>query len=85
MYHLDEDVRKVIEFLQDAKHHISDVVHYLLSRRSEYILSEDQAMSIVNNVLNDMDHSRATLEKTSEKMSKINVAVKNRLKKLDLD
>ena len=37
LYHLDRDVRKVVEFLRDAKEHIYDVVEYLRDGSSDSI------------------------------------------------
>ena len=75
LFHIDTDIRKAVEFLRDAKQNISDAVDYLRVGRSDSILSYEEAISIIDTVLNQMDHSRSTLEKTSEKMTKINVAV----------
>ena len=80
LYHIDTDIRKVVEFLCDAKGNISDAVDYLRVGRSDSILSYDEAMSIIDNVLNQMDHSRSTLEKPSDKMNKINVAIADKVK-----
>ena len=85
LYHIDTDIREVVEFLRDAKENISDAVDYLRVGRSDSIFSYEEAMSIIDNVLNQMDHSRSTLEKNSEKMINMNFAIEDKLKPLNFD
>ena len=85
LYHLDRDVRQVAEFLRDVKEHIHDAVEYIGEGSSDTILSKDEAMCIINDVLSAMDQSRSTLERTSQKMVDINVAIADKVKPSDLN
>ena len=51
---------------------------------SDTILSKDEAMCIVNDVLSAMDRSRSTLERTSQKMVDINAAIADKVKPSDV-
>ena len=85
LYHIDTDIRKAVEFLRDAKENISDAVDYLKVGRSDSILSGDEAMNIIENVLKKLDYTRTMLENDSDKMTKINVAIADRVKPLKFD
>ena len=85
LFHINTDIRKSVEFLRDAKQNISDAVDYFRVRRSDSILSYEEAISIIDTVLNQMDHHRSTLEKSSDKMIKMQVAIADRVKPLKLD
>ena len=85
LLHMHADIAKVVESLYFAHPDISDVVHYLSDGDSQYISSKEEAISIIDKVENNMEHSRRSLENIGEKILFIKTKLVNKLNEYDLD
>ena len=85
LLHMHADIAKVVESLYFTHPDISDVVHYLSDGDSQYISSKEEAISIIDKVENNMEHSRRSLENIGEKILFIKTKLVNKLNEYDLD
>ena len=85
LLHMHADIAKIVESLYFAHPDISDVVHYLSDGDSQYISSKEEAISIIDKVENNMEHSRQSLENIADKIIDIKTNLVDKLDQYDLD